>query len=150
MCVQVGVCPVVRVAHGAHQETLEEYTDRLGVAATGVALLADRDQAGQTSEVQGDGPEGWQAVRACGEGVDGRQAAAAAERKHAERHQEQQAKENNDASHGRRSSVRRYYAYRYDIVWLAYGIPYAYRSETFSAGAQIVAKGEGAGWVGTT
>lgn len=76
----------MRVAHGAHQEGLEEHTDRLGVAATGVALLADRDQAGQASQVQGGGPEGRQAVRACGEGVDGRQAAAATEREHAERH----------------------------------------------------------------
>lgn len=145
MCTQVGVRPVVRIAHGAHQKRLEEHTDRLGVAAAGVALLADRDQVGQAPQVQGGGPAGWQAERAWGKGVEWRQAASTPGREHAEWHQEQQAKENNDTSHGRRSPVGRYYAYRYDIVYLAYGVSYVYRSETFNTEVQVVTKDRGHG-----
>lgn len=49
---QVGVRSVVRRAHGAHQEGLEEHHDRLGVVAGCAALLAVRDAAGQDQQVQ--------------------------------------------------------------------------------------------------
>lgn len=42
----------MRVTHGAHEEGLEKYQNRLGVAAVSAALLANRDEVCENQQVQ--------------------------------------------------------------------------------------------------